>query len=101
MQWAHDHPEEYAELARLPMHEQNAALRHAIGYDPDRVRDEADDDRHMDTVHVLDELAQAERDDYRREDEEMWGSDPLDEEAEIAELQRLSELDWGPDDDEA
>lgn len=43
MRWAHDHPEEYAEIAALPLNEQNAALRAAIGYDPDRIREQAEE----------------------------------------------------------
>lgn len=71
-QWARENPDAYSEIAALPPSQQNAALRHAMGYDPDRVRDEA-------------------------REREMWGPDPLDEEAEIAELERLAELGWGPD----
>lgn len=45
-QWANEHPEQMEEIARLPMREQNAALREAIGYDPDRVREE-----HEERIH--------------------------------------------------
>lgn len=39
-QWAHSHPEEMAEIAGLPPSQQNAAMRDAIGHDPDRIRDQ-------------------------------------------------------------
>lgn len=44
-QWANEHPEQAAEIAALPMREQNAALREAMGggYDPDRIRDELEE----------------------------------------------------------
>lgn len=44
MRWAHDHPEEYREIAALPLNQQNAALRAAIGYDPDAIRDRQKED---------------------------------------------------------
>lgn len=42
-QWAHDHPEEMAEIAALPYRQQNDAMRGAVGYDPDRIRARADE----------------------------------------------------------
>jgi hypothetical protein len=42
-QWAHEHPEEYAEIAALPPSQQNAAMREAIGYDADAIRDQLDE----------------------------------------------------------
>ena len=42
-QWARENPEQMAEIAALPASQQNAALRHAVGYDPDRIRDQADE----------------------------------------------------------
>jgi hypothetical protein len=39
-QWARNNPEAMEEIARLPMNEQNAAMRSAVGYDPDFARDE-------------------------------------------------------------
>lgn len=39
-QWAHNHPEQMAEIAQLPLSQQNAAMRDAIGYDPDLIRDQ-------------------------------------------------------------
>jgi hypothetical protein len=38
-QWARENPERYAEIATLPLSQQNTALRDAIGYDPDRICD--------------------------------------------------------------
>lgn len=43
-EWAANHPEEYAEIAALPPSQQNAALRDAIGYDPDAIRDRLEED---------------------------------------------------------
>ena len=42
MEFAHDHPEEYAEIAALPPSQQNAALRAAMSasHDPDRILDQ-------------------------------------------------------------
>jgi hypothetical protein len=51
-QWANEHPEQMAEIARLPMREQNAALRGAMGYDPDRIRDEAKERPPLRITHV-------------------------------------------------
>ena len=52
MRWVHDHPEEYAEIAKLPMNEQNAALREAIGWDPDRIREDYEERmEHGNSVH--------------------------------------------------
>jgi hypothetical protein len=43
-QWAREHPEEMAEIAALPPSQQNAAMRDAIGYDPDLIREQAEED---------------------------------------------------------
>ena len=44
-QWANEHPEQMEEIAHLPLNEQNAAMRAAIGYDPDAIRDRLEEDR--------------------------------------------------------
>lgn len=44
-QWARNNPEETAEIAALPLSQQNAALRDAVGYDPDAIRDRLDEER--------------------------------------------------------
>jgi rRNA maturation endonuclease Nob1 len=45
--WASEHPEEYSEIASLPLSQQNDALRHAVGYDPDAIRDQLEEDDHL------------------------------------------------------
>jgi hypothetical protein len=41
--WARENPEAYAEIAALPLREQTAALREAMGYDPDAIREQAEE----------------------------------------------------------
>lgn len=43
MGWSNENPELMEEIATLPLKEQNAAMREAIGYDPDRIREEAEE----------------------------------------------------------
>jgi hypothetical protein len=45
-QWANENPERMTEIAALPMNEQSAALRDAIGYDPDAIRERAEERIH-------------------------------------------------------
>lgn len=41
--WANEHPEQMLEISLLPLREQNAALREAMGYDPDAIREQAEE----------------------------------------------------------
>jgi hypothetical protein len=41
--WASEHPEEMDEISRLPLSRQNEALRGAMGHDPDRIREELEE----------------------------------------------------------
>jgi hypothetical protein len=42
-QWSHNHPEKMAEIAALPSSQRHRALLEAIGYDPDRIREELEE----------------------------------------------------------
>lgn len=61
MRFAHEHPEEYAEIAALPLNQQNAALRQAIGYDPDRIREDAEEAAALSRLDAMNERRVMER----------------------------------------
>lgn len=45
-QWGNEHPEVMAAIAALPPSQQNDALRAAIGYDPDAIREREEERLH-------------------------------------------------------